>query len=71
MSQQMEATGESIPLTVHLDPRVIEWIDRINVDLGLRSRSAIIVRLLTELSGVDGQDPSAISDDGPWEHPAA
>ena len=71
VSEQMEANGGLTPLTVHLDPRLIDWLDRINADLALRSRSAIVARLLGELAGIDVQDSSPISSCEALENPTA
>jgi metal-responsive CopG/Arc/MetJ family transcriptional regulator len=42
-----------VKVTVSLEPRLLEWIEDIRVELGLRSRNAVLNRLLTELAGFD------------------
>lgn len=42
-----------VPLTVHLDPRVIEWLDSVAAEFGMRSLDALAARLLANLAGID------------------
>jgi metal-responsive CopG/Arc/MetJ family transcriptional regulator len=42
---------ELVPISVELPREVVDWIDGINLHLGLRSRGATIARLLQEVRG--------------------
>jgi len=42
---------ELVPISVELPREVVEWIDGINLQLGLRSRGATITRLIQEVRG--------------------
>ena len=42
---------ELVPISVELPRGVVEWIDGINLQLGLRSRGAIISHLIQEVRG--------------------
>ena len=60
MSEEKEWTDGLIPITVQLDRRVVDWLDRFTEELGLRSRGDMASRLLTELAGIDEQVPGPI-----------
>jgi len=42
-----------VQVTVSLQPRLLEWIEDIRDELGLRSRNAVLNRLLPELACFD------------------
>lgn len=46
-------------LNVSLEPRLIEWIEGIRAELGLRSNDAVVNRLLAELAGLN-ESPSEL-----------
>lgn len=52
MTQDANQEG-FVPLTIHLDPRVIEWLDSLTAEFGMRSRDALAARLLANLAGID------------------
>lgn len=44
---------ELVNLTVLIEPRLLEWIEGMRAELGLRSNDAVVNRLLAELAGLD------------------
>ena len=45
--------------SVSLEPRIVEWIEGIRAELGLRSTDAVVNRLLSELAGLH-ESPSGL-----------
>ena len=41
-------------VTVALDLEVVEWLDQLKRDLGLKTRGSLINRILRELACIDG-----------------
>ena len=54
--------SEQVKVEIFLDAEVIQWIDSINAQLGLRSRGGTINRLLREVKGTYfKEDPETTS----------
>jgi len=44
----------AVNVTVALDLEVVEWLDQLKRDLGLKTRGSLINRILRELACIDG-----------------
>jgi len=53
---------EIVPISVELPREVVEWIDGINLQLGLRSRGETIARLIQEVRGEALKDEEEVEE---------
>lgn len=50
---------QSVDISVSLDAELVEWLDQIADEFGIRSRGFLINRLLRELAGMTNQAPGS------------